>query len=476
MLLAARPIFEDESDVVRLNDAWYASQTEQYGLLLCFVKGREEEERRWMVRKRLDANRVEAIQMGTTRARLVCFDGPLDAAEMALSGASVEVLAQFRNGFPETWDEIWPRPPPPPPLVQSKTTTRRLQIEQEDDINGEVQPRRSKRKRDTEEKPCYDEDDLLLRALRKEEAKDHILEIFGIREEEMTDEEEENDWSEEEIKTFHQARLVLNPLSPDFWQRMSSEFVITRTACECQERWLHDSKSSNNRKKGGDGVEFKGVSEEDAMLQEERAAKMGTVKFRRQVRNDWEKAHRKDSKARDNLTTPFRTKVENEHVPQSCCKDIYTPVNTFAFGEQEDEKKKKNMRNLPNVYEDSEEDEEHVHLAPSPDVLVEVNRDNLDGYLMGLVKEKKKLQNLQTKNSNKPLQQRQPVNQRFRAQTSGTSASSTHVEGDGIQGTLTPGGTVKLAVDRTMYANNQEDAENVGWNGDDDDDEEKDEF
>ena len=99
-------------------------------------------------------------------------------------------------------------------------------------------PRRAKTNQIT-----YDEDELLLRELRKAELKD--LNVFEDLSETNIDQVKTGAWTDDEISSFHHARIQLDPSLENYWEIVSQDFVKTKTPSECQERWLDETSSGD---------------------------------------------------------------------------------------------------------------------------------------------------------------------------------------------------------------------------------------
>lgn len=368
--------------------------------------------------ERISAMKIKAKLKA--RVRVVRLDGTLDKATMAMNGASLEAIATFRNGFPENWQSIYPRPPPPPP-PPPPGPRRSTRVAVVDDIAP----------------PVYDEDALLLRELRKREADCEKIDLFEDLKGDA-EVEEEDDWTEMERAGLKKAVMELNSKNPLFWERLSKEYVVTRTVQECQDKWLHYTSSGGdqvggkkNKQDGDDDDDANKIdTEEEAMKRAERVAKMGTARFRKQIRENWEKIQTKKRKLNgEELTTPFREKMGMTSL--SCCKDVATPMATFQFEGGVDAKKK----NLPGAGVATAASA--AIIGPSPDVLISVNRNNLDGYVVGLMRATRYRPKITV--AAKAKKSIRGCNSLTKLRKSPRIS-----HGNGMSGFVTPGGSVKL--------------------------------
>lgn len=118
------------------------------------------------------------------------------------------------------------------------------------------------------------------------------------------------------------------------------------------------------------------------MRRMEKIGKLGQAKFRQQARRDWEAGNLRKSTTTTTtlLSTPFRAQLARTAATQAelCCDGISTPVNTFVFGTSTSS----STPVLARLFREEEDNDRE-----SPDVLVRVNRDHLDGYVMALMKQ-----------------------------------------------------------------------------------------
>lgn len=441
------PSFFDDSDAVVLNQAWFVKRTKEHGIVL--VLPDDPNNTLWKINKRLAERTLECTELGQKAhnccAKVVLLQGPLDAAEMSLAGLDYNTISLFQRGIPENWESIFK---PTEPVVE---------------VEKENVRRRSIRVASKPVQISLDEDALLLQALRKSEAdatKSMLLqtplaaELNKLKPPPVT-----QAWNKVEKLALHQALLCVPSNAQEFWQACA-HIVTTKSAKECEARWLEETAAAATQSKATTTTAQPG-NECEAMKRHEKIAKLGTAKFRQQVRKDWEASNlRKPQATCTKLTTPFRNRTLRSS--DADLNAICTPINTFVFGDGQDNDVVQITPLLARLVKEEQQNDEPVD---SPEVLQRVNRDHLDDYVVSLLKQsaanatgngKKKTKRTKSVKRTKidvtPVQPR-----RFKDCTTTTTIE----EGD-VAASLTPGGSVHLIVKNSAVAAHMcNDAEDV---------------
>ncbi|KAH9249673.1 hypothetical protein BASA81_012642 [Batrachochytrium salamandrivorans] len=397
---------------------WFVRRCAVNGLVIHVDNGA----RQWRLVNRRSARELECVEMSNREgeqpaAASVMLKGPLDAAEMFLLGLDSHTVSRFSHGIPVEWEEMIDSPPPPPAPPPERRKSSRVAL-----------------------KPALnlDEDALLLRALRQSEGTVTSRLSAGIQPR-TTTVPAAPVWTKEEKLALHRALIQIDcstMTGGGFWELCSQEFVSSKTPHECEQRWMEETCKPTNSSKHAVARLGEKHSEADAMRRMEKIAKLGQAKFRQQARRDWEAGNlRKSTNTTSSiLSTPFRAQLARITTTQAelCCDGISTPVNTFVFGEDTTT----TTPVLARLFREEEDRE-------SPDVLVRVNRDHLDGYVMALMKQSTRAGGRKAKRVKKTVAAVVETPCRPSSSSSFLGMAIAAAD-DGVEASLTPRGTIHL--------------------------------
>jgi len=367
---------------------------------------------------------ADASTLVVEDGRSISLVGALDAALAAMHGMPLSAIGAFKQGFPRDWANAWPPPPPPPPPPHRRSKRLEPPAAEAADV------RRSTRLKAVPEEPCYDEDELLLREISKRERRNASVNLFSDEDDDEDDDndgrDEHRDWSKSERARLQNASLEYDPTQADYWDRVA-EAVSGRTAEECHAMWTALARVSKQTKRAG---------KEPA--KDQAPARAGTARFRREVRTTWQRVMLGGEVDDDGLLdcTPLRRAgaVPPEQQLAAGLNDtlraalaqVQTPAVTFNFGNAGD-----------GAAAGDDDDDAARPARPSPYVLVDVDRNTLDAYLAGMVKQNKRRAHAnEVKRAQKVLKATPLKPSEVRA-----------MQVEGVSATQTPSGTVRLMVE-----------------------------
>jgi hypothetical protein len=169
---------------------------------------------------------------------------------------------------------------------------------------------------------------------------------------------------------------------------------------------------------------------------EQAPARAGTARFRREVRTTWQRVMVVGGDEDDLMAaTPFKAgaragELRSDAALDAALAGIQTPVVTFRFGLE---------GGADGARDDDEDDDNERHAArPSPSVLIEIDRNTLDAYLAGMVKQTRRRAVDGSKRA-RPAASTPP------ARLPSTSAAMA-LQSQGVAAFQTPGGTVRVKV------------------------------
>ena len=471
-------------------ERWYPLASPRRGMILCGVVAAERGVRVVAMQKleRVASRRVVGVDEAGERVE-VELSGPADFASMV--GASAAVVAAFREGFPENWSEVWPLPPPPPPpepeREQSKRPTRAAAA-----VAAAKQQRKSERLEQSKSQrapPCYDEDVALLRQVRAldrgtgdddsdadGDSDSDCDELFGggkSRQGRRAGEKPSQStggvpgWTPTELAQLRRAVVLEDPLAEDLWERVATRIGASRTPDECQAAWINSAQASVAAAHAGESkptsaaaaAAAKAKQTDAGIGQHKRVAKAGTARFRREMRETWQRVKLTggaSGETEDDATmlgaTPFRPNRRDlssgmmgdvDVLLGEQVANVVTPGPSFRFGKDGKSKRVLGVATRTTTAGlGVDEDKEN-----SPTVLVKLDKSALDGYVMGFARDMKRLR----KGVVVGVRPQQHPNTAL-PEPSGMfkSTSQIHEAADGaVSAAVTPGGSVRLKVDES---------------------------